>query len=117
MIRSLPIALAASLLLLADVGFGDAQVVVHRPNPNSRVGPYRSTHTPIGITHFSAQPIYPTRFHASPIYPRTTFWSNEYPSIAVPAYSLGDLSNLGGPVTYPGTDIPFGRPDFDAMIR
>jgi len=122
MVRFLFIPLVASLLLLADVGRSDAQVVGHRPNPDHRVGPYRSTHSSFGITHFSAQPIYPTRFHASPIYPRTTFWSNEYPniaypSVAVPAYSLGDLSNLGGPVYYPGTDIPFGRPDFDAMIR
>jgi hypothetical protein len=111
------IALTASLLLLAGAATGEAQVVVHRPNPNHGVNPNRSTHTPFGVTHFSAQPIYPTRFHAAPIYPRTTFWSNEYPNMAVPAYSLGDLGNLGGPLTYPGTDIPFGRPDFDAQIR
>jgi hypothetical protein len=117
MTRSSLFALWIMLAILGAATRSDAQVVVHRPNPNNHIGAVRSLHQPIGVTHFSAQPIYPTRFHATPIYPRTTFWSTEYPNLAVPAYSLGDLGNLGGPIYYPGTDIPFGQRDFDAMIR
>jgi hypothetical protein len=118
MVRSLFFALTATAVLLAATSRSVAQVIVHRPNPNKGFIPSHSSYHSFNVTRFSAQPIYPTRFHASPIYPRTTFWSTDYPNVAVgPAYSLSDLGNLAGPVNYPGTDIPLGRPDFDAMLR
>ena len=121
MVRSLFFALTFGAALLAATGRSEAQVIVHRPNSNGKgFVPSRSSHQPTGgIVRFSAQPIYPTRFHATPIYPRTTFWSLDYPNAAVGpvAYSLSDLGNLAGPTYYPGTEIPLGHPDFDAMLR
>jgi hypothetical protein len=120
MVRSLILILTVSGALFAGSARCEAQVIVHRPNGNNKgLIASRSHGHSAEATHFSAQPVYPTRFHATPIYPRTTFWSLDYPNTAVGpmAYSLGELSQLGQPTYYPGTDIPFGRPDFDAMLR
>jgi hypothetical protein len=121
MVRSLFFALSVSAALLAATSQSEAQTIVHRPNIRGKgFTPSRSSHPPTGIVRFSARPIYPTRFHAMPIYPRTTFWSLDYPNVAVgpvAAYSLSDLGNLAGPTYYPGTEIPLGNPDFDAMLR
>jgi hypothetical protein len=119
MVRSTTFAVAIALAFFGSAIPGEAQTFVHRPNGASRVVPVRPQAHTGEVTRFSAQPIYPTRFHATPIYPRTTFWSTEYPNNipAGQAYSLSDLANLGGPTYYPGTEIPFGRPDFDGMAR
>jgi hypothetical protein len=110
--------LTVSLLLLA-APCSNAQTITHRPNPNSHVGAIPIHAHSAERIRFSAQPIYPmTRFHANPIYPRTTFWSQAYPDIAVgPGYSIDDLANMGGPVYYPNTDIPFNPRDFDGRAR
>jgi hypothetical protein len=117
MTRSIHFAMIVCFLLLGATR-SDAQTISHRPNPNVRNSGVRTHAHSAEAGHFSAQPIYPNRFSAMPIYPRTTFWSSAYPSLPVgPGYSLDDLANLGGPVYYPNTDIPFNRPDFDARIR
>jgi len=122
MVRTATLGLTIALSLFAGASRGGAQTITHHPNGGAHVGPFRPQAHVAGVTHFSAQPIVPTRFHSQPIYPRTTFWSTDYPSVAVSpgasqAYSLNDLANIGGPIYYPGTDIPFGRPDFEAMLR